>query len=350
MKFYIIQWEVSSLLEEIRVNNKIKFSIKEFAYNQGTIIAIFLAIIFFSIGTPNFFTYDNITDILKSISIVTLISIGVTISLTVNGFDLSVGSVAGFSTVLAASLLVLYRQETWVAVFVPLAICVLVGFLNAFLVVKVKIPDTLATLSTMFIIQGVLLTYTKGSAIYNNMPLENMKTAPGKFIPSFLFIGQGKLFNIPFPVIIMVLSIIGVHIFLNYTKQGRFLYVTGGNIEAARLSGIPVNKYRTLAYVLSAFFAALGGIVLVSRIGVGEVNAGAPFLMDAVAAAYIGFSVMGAAKPNVIGTFVGSVLIGVLLNGMTMLNVPYYTQDIVKGSVLAIALAVTYYRKKRIGG
>jgi simple sugar transport system permease protein len=319
----------------------------EFVTKYGTVVAILLVTIFFSIASPNFLTPGNISDILRSISIVTLIALGVTISLTVNGLDLSVGSTAGLATILSASMLVLHRQELLVALLIPILASLLVGLVNAFFVVKVKIPDILATLSMMFIVQGILLTYTKGSAIYTNMPLESGERAPGIFIPSFLALGQGHVLGVPVPVIIMLLAVLVVHIFFTYTKYGRFFYVTGGNMEAARLSGIPVNRYRMYAYVLSSLLAGIGGVMLAARIGVGEVNAGAPFLMDAVAAAYIGFSVFGAGKPNIIGTLLGSILIGVLLNGLTMLNVPYYTQDIIKGTVLAAALALTYYRSKK---
>jgi len=120
----------------------------------------------------------------------------------------------------------------------------------------------------------------------------------------------------------------------------------GGNLEAARLSGIPVERYRTLAYVLSALLAALGGVILASRIGSSQINAGAGYLMPAVAAAYIGFSVGGAGRPNALGTLLGAVLMGVLENGLVMMSVPYYSLNIVKGGVLAIALASTYFRKK----
>ena len=117
-------------------------------------------------------------------------------------------------------------------------------------------------------------------------------------------------------------------------------------MEAARLSGIPVNRYRTLAYILSCSLAALGGIMLAARLGSSQINAGAGYLMPSVAAAYIGFSVAGQGRPNAIGTFLGAVLVGVLENGLVMLSVPYYSLNIVKGSVLALALAMTYFRKK----
>lgn len=150
----------------------------------------------------------------------------------------------------------------------------------------------------------------------------------------------------PFSVLLMLVVVMAAHLFLTYTKPGRLFYLTGENREAARLSGIPVNRYRTYAYVISGFFAALGGIVLASRIGTGQVSAGASFLMDGVAAAYIGFSVFGAGKPNVIGTLFGSILMGVLLNGLTMANVPYYAQDIIKDAILVGALALSHWQKK----
>ena len=318
----------------------------QFLYKHGTLLAILAVIAYFSITIEQFLTYENFSDILRSISIVTLIAIGITFSLIVDGFDLSVGSTVSLATIASAAALVLYRQETIVALLIPILLGILVGLLNSFLIIKVKLPDLLATLAMMYIINGVQLTYTKGFSIYNNMPLSDGGIAPGQFVPSFLFIGQGELLGIPFSVLIMLFFVIIAHLFLTYTKPGRLFYMTGENREAARLSGIPVNRYRTYAYIISSLFAALAGIVLASRIGTGQVSAGAPLLMDGVAAAFIGFSVFGAGKPNVIGTLFGSILIGVLLNGLTMLNVPYYAQDIIKGIILIGALALSYIQKK----
>jgi simple sugar transport system permease protein len=318
-----------------------------FSRRYGTLLVILLTIIVFGLANDKFLTWQNFTDILRSISIITLLAIGVTISLAAGGFDLSVGSTASLATIASAAALVWYRQETWVAVLVPLLIGAVIGLLNSLLVVKIRIPDLLGTLATMYIINGVHLTWTRGYSIYNNMPMGDGTIAPGQFLPSFLFIGQGEIGSIPFPVILMLVLVALVHVVLNRTRFGRLLYVTGGNEEAARLSGVPVKRYKTYAYVLSALFAALAGIVLASRIGTGQVSAGAPLLMDGVAASFIGFSVFGAGKPNVVGTFVGAVLIGVLLNGLTMLNVPYYAQDIVKGAILTGALVFMYFQKRR---
>jgi simple sugar transport system permease protein len=318
-----------------------------FSFKYGAILVIIAVFIFFSSVNEYFLTYDNIADILRSISIVTLVAIGVTFSLIVDGFDLSVGSTVSFTTVVVATLMVWFELPLWAVIIIPILLGATIGLFNSFLIVKVRIPDLLATLGTMYIVSGFHRTYTKGYSIYNEMPLADGTTAPGSFSESFLFIGQGRLIGIPVPVIIMVLSVIVVHIFLNYTRWGRLLYITGGNKEAARLSGIKVNQVRTIAYVLSGVFAAIGGILFAARVGSGQIDSGAPLLMEAVAAVFVGFSVLGAGKPNVIGTFFGAVLIGVLLNGLTMMNLPYYSFEIIKGTVLILALSVTFIHLRR---
>ncbi|OPJ64670.1 ABC transporter permease [Clostridium oryzae] len=320
---------------------KFKFDVFDFLYKYGTIITIAILIIVFGMKENNFLKPDNIINILRSISIVTIIAIGVTISLAVGGFDLSVGSTASIANAVVISMFVWYSQGTLVAIFAAIAAGIVVGIINAFIIIKFRIQDMLATLATMFIFQGVALTYTKGATISQNMVMSDGSTAQGQLTNAFINLGK-----IPWIIIIMLLVVAFVHIFLTYTKFGRYIHVIGGNQEAARLSGIQVNKYRLIAYILSGLFAAIGGIVLASRVQTAEINAGASYLMDAVAAAYIGFSVGGSGKPNAIGTFAGAVLIGILQNGLVMMSVPYYAMDIVKGAVLVFALALTYYKKK----
>ncbi|WP_373229730.1 ABC transporter permease [Cohnella sp.] len=318
-----------------------------FTFKYGALVFIGLVVLFFSFQSEYFFTYSNLTDILRSISIVTFVAIGLTISLTIDGFDLSVGATVSLSTVLTATLMVWYEMPLIVVLIIPLVAGALIGLLNALLIVKVRIPDLLATLAVMYIVNGIHKTYTKGYSIYNNMPLQDGSTAPGVMNKDFLWIGQGKLFGVPFPVILMLLAVIAVHVFFNYTRWGRQLIMTGGNEEAARLSGLRVKRVRTLAYVASGVFASIGGILFASRIGSGQIDAGAPMLMESVAAVFVGYSVFAAGRPNIIGTFFGAVLMGVLVNGLTMMNVQYYTTDIIKGSVLVLALAVTFIHLNR---
>ncbi|MBR0637638.1 MULTISPECIES: ABC transporter permease [Bacillus] len=317
------------------------FHLFDFFYRYGTILTIVVLIVVFAAANPAFLQSGNIINILRSISIVTIIAVGLTISLAVNGFDLSVGSVATLSNAIVISMFVWFSQNPLIAILSALAASIIVGLLNAWMIVKMKIPDMLMTLAMMFIIQGLAQTYTKGATISENMVLPDGTFSTGT-IPAFF----SKIGQVPYIILIMAAIVLFAHVFMTYTKHGRFMYIIGGNKEAARLSGIHVNKYKIAAYLLSALFAAIGGIVLASRVMTAEINAGAPYLMDGVAAAFIGFSVMGAGKPNAFGTFIGAVLIGILQNGLVMMSVPYYAMDIVKGSVLALALALTYYKQR----
>lgn len=317
------------------------FHLFDFFYQYGTILTIVVLIVVFAAANPAFLQSGNIINILRSISIVTIIAVGLTISLAVNGFDLSVGSVATLSNAIVISMFVWFSQNPLIAILSALAASLIVGLLNAWMIVKMKIPDMLMTLAMMFIIQGLAQTYTKGATISENMVLPDGTFSTGT-IPAFF----SKIGQVPYIILIMAAIVLFAHVFMTYTKHGRLMYIIGGNKEAARLSGIHVNKYKIAAYLLSALFAAIGGIVLASRVMTAEINAGTPYLMDGVAAAFIGFSVMGAGKPNAFGTFIGAVLIGILQNGLVMMSVPYYAMDIVKGSVLALALALTYYKQR----
>ncbi|NIK79637.1 simple sugar transport system permease protein [Paenibacillus castaneae] len=323
------------------MREKKPFHFFEFLYKYGTLITILLLIAVFGTMTDSFLNSSNIINILRSISIVTIIAIGLTVSLAVGGFDLSVGSTASLANALVISMYVWHGQSAGLGIAITIAFCLVVGLINAFLVINFKIQDMLMTLATMFVFQGVALTYTRGATISQNMIMPNGDFATGQIPKAF-----GKIGQVPWIIVIMLVVVAAVHLFLNYTKHGRYMYMIGGNPEAAKLSGIAVSKYRLIAYLVSALFAAIGGIVLGARIMNAEVNAGGPYLMDAVAAAFIGYSVLGAGKPNAFGTFAGAVLIGILSNGLIMLSVPYYAMDIVKGSVLALALAITYYKRK----
>ncbi|MEC5318537.1 ABC transporter permease [Brenneria populi subsp. brevivirga] len=304
-------------------------------------ITVVALVALFGLASDNFLDPYNIINILRSIAIVTVIAIGVSLSLSVGGFDLSVGSTASLANALVISLFVWHGFGTTGAIVLTLLLCTLVGLFNAFLIVVLKIPDMLATLASLFVIQGVAMTYSYGGSITQNMALPSGEMAEGVIPEFFSALGQ-----VPVIVVIMLAVTVIVQLYLSLTKHGRRMYAIGGNPEAARLVGIRTARYRIQAYVLSSLLAALGGILLASRIGSSQVNAGGGYLMDAVAAAYIGFSLAGSGKPNALGTLVGAVILGVLQNGLVMLSVPYYAMDIIKGLVLALALAITYIQKR----
>ncbi|MFM1520873.1 ABC transporter permease [Yersinia enterocolitica] len=314
----------------------------DFLYKWGMLLTVVALIALFGLASDNFLDPNNIINILRSIAIVTVIAIGVSISLSIGGFDLSVGSTASLANAIVVSLFVWYGFGTTGAIILTLLICTLVGLFNAFLIVVLKIPDMLATLASLFVIQGVAMTYSYGGSITQNMLLPSGDMAEGVIPEIFSALGQ-----VPVIVLIMLAVTIVVQLYLSLTKHGRRMYAIGGNPEAARLAGIRTARYQVLAYVLSSLLAALGGILLASRIGSSQVNAGGGYLMDAVAAAYIGFSLAGSGKPNAFGTLIGAIILGVLQNGLVMLSVPYYAMDIIKGLVLALALALTYIHQKR---
>jgi len=190
--------------------------------------------------------------------------------------------------------------------------------------------------------QGVALTYSNGGAITERMVRPDGSSSEGILSAGFRALGSE-----PWLIIIMLCVVAFAMFFLGYTKHGRYMYAVGGNPEAAKLSGIPVAKYKILAYFMSATFAAIGGICLAARVGTAQVQAGDAYMMPSVAAAYIGFSVLGAGKANAFGTLIGAVLVGLLENGLIMMALPYYAMNIVKGLVLAIALGMTYYNKNK---
>ncbi|ELQ6106108.1 ABC transporter permease [Cronobacter turicensis] len=313
----------------------------EFFYKWGMLLTVVALVALFGIASDNFLDPFNIINILRSIAIVTVIAIGVSISLTIGGFDLSVGSTASLANALVISLFVWHGFGTTEAIIITLALCTLVGLFNAFLIVVLKIPDMLATLASLFVIQGVAMTYSYGGSITQNMVLPSGDMAEGIIPDAFSLLGQ-----VPVIVIVMLVVTVVVQLGLSLTTHGRRMYAIGGNPEAARLSGIRITRYKVAAYVIASLLAGLGGILLASRIGSSQVNAGSGYLMDAVAAAWIGFSLAGSGKPNALGTLVGAVILGVLSNGLVMLSVPYYAMDIIKGLVLAGALAITYIQRR----
>lgn len=300
-------------------------------------------IVLFSIAQPAFINLNNLMSILQAVAVVAIIGAGVTVTLAIGGFDLSVGAVAASSVMAASYAMIVLGFNAVETVVLVLAFGALVGAINAFLIVKLKVPDLLATLAIMFLLTGLQLIPTAGRSISVGLILPDGTTATGKVDPSFLLIGRSSLFGVtPVPVILMILVALALFVLTERTRIGRLLYATGGNEVAARLAGANTARIKTYAYVLSGTLAALGGIIVAARVGRGDVSSGASLLMDSVAASLIGFAVLGLRRPNVLGTVIGAVFVGVLLNGLTMLNAPYYTQDFVKGAVLVGALALTY--------
>ncbi|GGM96594.1 ABC transporter permease [Streptomyces fuscichromogenes] len=307
-------------------------------------VALFL---YFALSEGTFRESATLLDTLRYVSVAAILGLGVTLTMAVGGMDMSVGAVAGLGVSVAAQTMVVHNQVGAVAIIAVLAAGALAGLLNALLIVVLRIPDMLATLGVMFVIQGGKLILVDGQSVTPGMTMSDGTTAPGKFTAGFLRIDRGTVLGIPVSVLIFGALTVAAWIFLARTRWGRVLYAIGANAEASRLAGIRVGAYRALAYVISGVLASVGGLILASRIGQGDVSAGTSQLLEAVAVALVGTSVLGRGRPNVWGTALGAVLIGIITTGLTIKGLPYYTQDVVEGAVLILALVFSFTLSKR---
>ena len=327
--------------------NDQKMNSRRFAIKYGFLILLVGLVIFFSIAAEGFAGPRCAVFIFQSVSITGILALGVTATLVVDGFDLSIGSVATSALMLSAYVMFVLEMSAFSAIVACLFMGAAVGFINGLLIVKARVPDLLATLGMMFLLIGLQRVPTEGRSISTGMRLPSGEVAEGVFSASFLWIGRHRFdFFLEKLIPVSVLIFLGVAflvwVFLELTRHGRLMYAIGSNERAASLAGTNVNLYKILAYMISGVTASIGGILLSARLGRGDIASGNNLLLDSVAAALIGFAVLGAAKPNALGTAIGALFVGVLLQGLTMMNAPYYTQDFVKGGVLVIALVFTF--------
>jgi len=324
------------------------------AIRFGFLILMAGLVIYFSLAAPGFGSASSAVFILQSVAITGILALGVTCTLVVGGFDLSIGSVATTALMLSAYAMVVLEMSAFSAVMLCLIMGAVVGLINGILIVKFRVPDLLATLGMMFLLIGLQRIPTQGNSIATGMNLPDGSVAEGTFSPAFLAIGRHRVGFfidnlVPVPVIVFLLIALAIWIFLGFTRHGRLMYAIGSNERAASLVGTPVNRYKIAAYMISGVMASVGGILLAARLGRGDIASGNNLLLDSVAAALIGYAVLGAARPNAFGTAIGALFVGILLQGLTMMNAPYYTQDFVKGVVLVVALVFTFYLSSRRG-
>ncbi len=311
-------------------------NLRSFAIRYGFLLLLLGLVLFFSVVAEGFAGPRSAVFIFQSVSITGILALGVTATLVVDGFDLSIGSVATTALMLSAYVMVVLEMSAVTAIIACLIMGAFVGLVNGLLIVKARVPDLLATLGMMFLLIGLQRIPTEGRSISTGMKLPTLIHYIRHRLDFFL----ENL--IPIPVIIFLLVGVFIWLFLELTRHGRLMYAIGSIETATALAGANVNKYKILAYVISGITASIGGILLSARLGRGDIASGNNLLLDSVAAALIGFAVLGAAKPNAFGTAIGALFVGVLLQGLTMMNAPYYTQDFVKGSVLVIALIFTF--------
>ena len=316
-------------------------TVKQFVYRYGLLTVLAIMIVYFSVAQPFFGTFVNAMFILQAAAIVAVVGLGCTVSMTVGGFDLSVGAAMSLSIMAAAAAMVIGNWGGVAAILIGITAGLAVGTLNSLLIVYARIPDLVATLSSLFLINGLTLMGVGGQSVAKGMNFGG-KPTEGEFAPIFKWIGSGSVFSVPASVVIAAVIFILVTILLNFTRWGRAFYAVGGNPVAAAAAGIRVARYRIAAYLISGALASVAGLMLAARSNRGDVNVGDPFLLQAVAAALVGYAVLGANKANAFGTLIGAVFVAVLINGLTMFNFPYYAQTFVQGALLVVALLMSY--------
>ncbi len=303
------------------------------AARYGTVAAALLIFVVFALASDRFVSAANISNILVQISVLMVISSGVTVAVASGEFDLSVGQIAGLSGVLVAGLMAWSGLPIPVAIVLAVAAGVVLGSISGLLVTRLRIPSLIATLAMGPIALGLNYAYDGGDSIYTQFP------------KAFYVIATGRVLGVvPVPIIIAIVVVGAFYILINQTRLGRALVATGSNLQAARLSGINVNRCRLLALTLSALGAAMGGIMLTARLGTGQPGAGEPYLMDSLTAVFLGMTAFKPGRATVQGTLVGVVIIGMLDNGLNLLGAPFYLQNEVRGVVMIAAVSLAVLR------
>lgn len=299
----------------------------------GTALGLVFLCIILWILTPYFLTFSNILNILEQSSINAIIAVGMTFVIITAGIDLSVGSILAFSGVVLAATLKA-GVPLPLALAAGLAVGSLCGLVNGFLVSLGKLPPFIVTLGMMSIARGGALLFTSGRPISG-------------FTDGFRWLATGKFIFIPMPFVVMLLIYIVAHLLLTRTKFGRYTYAIGGNEEATRLSGVNVRFHKTMVYLLSGLTSAFAAVLLTARLNSAQPIAGIMYELDAIAATVIGGTSLMGGEGTLGGTLIGALIMGVLRNGLNILGVSSFLQQIIIGSVIILAVLFDILIKKK---
>ena len=315
------------------MEKKAKLSFANLYSTYGVFFILVIEFLIFSLASTSFLTLGNILSVGRQMSFTGIAAIGMTLVMLTGGIDISVGSMLAMAGVLCAKLSADVGLPLWIAVVITLLIGALFGLINGAAVTRLHIPALIATLATQTILKGIAYLLT------NAVPVKNLSA-------TYKFLGQGYIFGvIPVPLIITVALYVLAWWYLDKTYLGRRVYLSGGNEEAARLSGINTKWTITGTYVFSGVFAAIAGVLMAARLGSGQPSVGSGFEMDVITATVLGGISVNGGKGKVVNVFVGACIMGVLANGMTMLNINQYLQWIINGLVLLFAVTMSNLRK-----
>ncbi len=306
--------------------------LKENILKYKSILGLVLLCLIISIISPRFLTVSNLRNVFTQISVNAVISIGMTFVILTGGIDLSVGSIVAISGAGAASI-IKSTGSIWIGITAAILIGAVVGFINGIVISKGKLQAFIATLATQTIFRGVTYVFTGGN------PISGLKD-------EVVALANSRILGIPVLVIITIIVLLICAYILNQTKYGRYVYAIGGNEDSSRLSGINVDKVKTLVYVISGITAGIAGVIVMSRIGSAAPTAGNGYELDAIAAIVIGGTNLTGGEGSIWGTVIGILIIGILSNGLNLMDVSAFYQTIVKGIVILIAVLID---KKKAG-
>ena len=298
-----------------------------------TVIALIILMAVITIINSNFLTANNLLNLLLQVTSNALIAFGMTFVILTGGIDLSVGSILALSSALTAGLLGSGMPVT-LAILISLILGCILGMMNGLLISYGKLAPFIVTLATMTIFRGATLVYTNGNPI--------TKGLSDTFL--FQFLGQGYIVGIPFPVIIMFIVFIVLYVLLHKTAFGKSVYAIGGNEKAAYISGVKLNKVKIIIYSISGIMASISGLIITSRLSSAQPTAGASYEMDAIAAVVLGGTSLSGGKGRILGTLIGALIIGVLNNGLNIIGVSAFWQQVVKGVVILIAVLIDRFK------
>ncbi|TMR52288.1 ribose ABC transporter permease [Streptococcus pseudopneumoniae] len=298
-----------------------------------TVIALIILMAVITIINSNFLTANNLLNLLLQVTSNALIAFGMTFVILTGGIDLSVGSILALSSALTAGLLGSGMPVT-LAILSSLILGCILGMMNGLLISYGKLAPFIVTLATMTIFRGATLVYTNGNPI--------TKGLSDTFL--FQFLGQGYIVGIPFPVIIMFIVFIVLYVLLHKTAFGKSVYAIGGNEKAAYISGVKLNKVKIIIYSISGMMASISGLIITSRLSSAQPTAGASYEMDAIAAVVLGGTSLSGGKGRILGTLIGALIIGVLNNGLNIIGVSAFWQQVVKGVVILIAVLIDRFK------
>lgn len=306
--------------------NENKKKVLNYAQDFGALIALVVLILGISIASPEFRTWSNFLSLLRQSSINGLIAFGMTCVILTDAIDLSVGSVLALSTDLCAGMITA-GVPAGLAMILALILGAALGVVSGVLVTKGRLQPFIATLITMTVYRGLTMIFTNGK------PISNLGDS---FV--LKLVGKGNFYHIPIPVILLILIFLIFFFLLNKTTFGRRVYATGSNWKSAKLAGVNIHKTKIIVYGISGLMAALSGLILLSRLGSAQPTLGDGYELDAIAAVALGGTSMSGGRGKIYGTFIGVLIIAVLNNGLNILGVSSYYQDVIKGLVILVAV------------